>query len=144
MGTTARDILNTSSLTTAPLIDYTLELNHNIAFAYTNVMTYPCAPFSTARAGATFSLIVVGSCFRRAPMSPLGPNEIRHRRVGSQKLNPFPKIPRSKDGLLSAKSPSRISTTGSQSALLTWLTLSPSERDILVLSTVIKVLLFPA
>jgi hypothetical protein len=112
-------------------------------------MTYPCVPFSSARAGATFSLIVDSYCRRGlqhfSPMSssPLSPNGIRHRRTKSQKLNPFPKIPSSvEDDALSPKSP--FKTSSSRRVPPTGLTLSPAERDILVLSTVVKVLLFPA
>lgn len=85
-------------------------------------------------------------------LSPAGKDGIRHRRTSSQKLNPllrkitFP-AGTTGDGRPSsalAASPRSSSSQRVDELPLTGLALSPAERDILVLSTAIKTLLFPA
>lgn len=79
-------------------------------------------------------------------LSPANKDGIRHRRTGSsQKLNPFVKkisFPAGEGSPIS--SPRTSSSRRIQEPPLTGLALSPAERDILVLSTAIKMLLFPA
>lgn len=153
MGTSARDILNASSLANAPLnnskkqisgINSALQKYYSKSLL-TSVRLSLLHELEQLSRSLLLIAIVTTPQTKQAPMSgrrSLSPDGIRHRRTGSQKPKishlaefdePLPKSPS-----ITSSSNRRVPSTGSR------FTLSPSERDILVLSIFIKVLLFPA